>query len=320
MRTGSSDEAQGDSGRPAIPEPPSWFQRARASSTRQGSSAPLPPAPAAPSPQNWFSEIRVAGSTGRGPAARRARCTPPPLVIAPPVRPAALPDFPELPPRRRSSVGWIVLTALVALPTFFAAGFRARELAARQQRAAAVDVALPAAPEAADEHTGGAENHIAAREKDKPQQDSPGDARAIANHGPNARTPAGAIAASALDSASDIETARRRPRSGSGRDQPGKARGALPVAARGFELRPPGNISFADIRLPRDSWFALASTETTCDSGTCKIASARPLDRKLDTALEWSSSPQEAAKLAEREGKLVFLIQVSGNFAQPGFT
>ena len=91
--------------------------------------------------------------------------------------------------------------------------------------------------------------------------------------------------------------------------------------ANGFVLRPVAeNASFAEIRPARNAWFALASAGQTCDSGACKIASVSAADPKLNTALDWSPSPSAAADLARREGKLVFLIHVSGNFAQPGFT
>ena len=43
-------------------------------------------------------------------------------------------------------------------------------------------------------------------------------------------------------------------------------------------------------------------------------------DRKLSTALTWSESVDEAARQADEEEKLVFLIHVSGNFESPGFT
>jgi hypothetical protein len=70
---------------------------------------------------------------------------------------------------------------------------------------------------------------------------------------------------------------------------------------------------------PVRAWFATATQEGECATGSCPAPVAR-LDRKLNTALEWSSSPEAAAEQAAREGKLVFLIHVSGNFAQPGFT
>jgi hypothetical protein len=43
-------------------------------------------------------------------------------------------------------------------------------------------------------------------------------------------------------------------------------------------------------------------------------------DRKLNTALTWAESVQEANEQAEEKEKLVFLIHVSGNFEMPGFT
>jgi len=40
----------------------------------------------------------------------------------------------------------------------------------------------------------------------------------------------------------------------------------------------------------------------------------------LGTSVHWVATPDEAGKLAEKEHKLVFLIQVSGNFARQEFT
>lgn len=75
-----------------------------------------------------------------------------------------------------------------------------------------------------------------------------------------------------------------------------------------------------EANVPQNAWFSLASSAADCESGTCKLVTPRKSDGKLDTALEWSASPQAAATQALNEGKLVFLIHVSGNFAQPGFT
>jgi hypothetical protein len=89
----------------------------------------------------------------------------------------------------------------------------------------------------------------------------------------------------------------------------------------GFTLRSPVAGQFvADVQVPRNSWFSLASATTECESGTCKLVPVAKADRKLNTLLEWSSTPQLAAEQAARDGKLVYLIHVSGNFAQPGFT
>ncbi len=51
-----------------------------------------------------------------------------------------------------------------------------------------------------------------------------------------------------------------------------------------------------------------------CADGVCMP------QRKLDTALVWAESIYEAAALANEQGKLVFLIHVSGNFEIQEFT
>jgi hypothetical protein len=93
------------------------------------------------------------------------------------------------------------------------------------------------------------------------------------------------------------------------------------LPADGFSLRAAGGVRHvsAEVMQPARAWFATATNEGECTTGSCPLPVAR-LDRRLNTALEWSSTPQAAADQAEREGKLVFLIHVSGNFAQPGFT
>jgi|GEM_PF-5791056 len=90
----------------------------------------------------------------------------------------------------------------------------------------------------------------------------------------------------------------------------------------GFTLRSSVAGQFvADVQVPGNSWFSLASATTAdCESGTCQLVPVKTADRKLNTLLEWASTPQQAAEQAAREGKQVFLIHVSGNFAQPGFT
>jgi hypothetical protein len=91
--------------------------------------------------------------------------------------------------------------------------------------------------------------------------------------------------------------------------------------ASGFGLTPPGVPTLvANVRLREKSWFETAADEVRCESGLCARPPTQPTDRKLNTALVWSTSPEAAAEEARRDGKLVFLIHVSGNFAQPGFT
>jgi hypothetical protein len=43
-------------------------------------------------------------------------------------------------------------------------------------------------------------------------------------------------------------------------------------------------------------------------------------DRRLGTRLVWATSPESAAVQAQREGKLLFLLHLSGNFELPEFT
>jgi hypothetical protein len=86
---------------------------------------------------------------------------------------------------------------------------------------------------------------------------------------------------------------------------------AAPVSAAG---------TAANVRIPADSWFAVADPVGSsafprpCAAGVC----AR--DRSLGTKLVWAQSPEEAAKQAEASGKLVLVLHVSGNFENPGFT
>lgn len=64
--------------------------------------------------------------------------------------------------------------------------------------------------------------------------------------------------------------------------------------------------------------------QAVCTQEGCSGASddERPHqgDRKLGTAITWAPSPDAAWRAARDEGKLVFLIQVSGNFARQEFT
>jgi hypothetical protein len=66
------------------------------------------------------------------------------------------------------------------------------------------------------------------------------------------------------------------------------------------------------------------STSTVCTKEGCSPADgedqAGEADRKLGTTITWMQSPDAASRAATDEGKLVFLIQVSGNFARQEFT
>jgi hypothetical protein len=109
------------------------------------------------------------------------------------------------------------------------------------------------------------------------------------------------------------------------RGEPNRALGPSRVTgddlAGGFSLKRPGQIRHisAEVLRPASPWFDISANDGACTTGTCP-APIRNLDRKLNTALTWSPTPEAAGSEAERDGKLVFLIHVSGNFAQPGFT
>jgi hypothetical protein len=93
---------------------------------------------------------------------------------------------------------------------------------------------------------------------------------------------------------------------------------SIPRGVDQFALSPPASEIAAPFILPKKPWFALADVtieEPASDSGAYCAA-----NRSLNTAITWSKSPAEAAEQARREGKLVFLIHVSGNFEDPGFT
>ena len=59
--------------------------------------------------------------------------------------------------------------------------------------------------------------------------------------------------------------------------------------------------------------------QTTCADQRCNSETCAP-SRKFGTAIEWAEGVKQAAQLAKEQEKLVFLIQVSGNFALEGFT
>jgi hypothetical protein len=65
---------------------------------------------------------------------------------------------------------------------------------------------------------------------------------------------------------------------------------------------------------------AEAKCSTGNSSATADSSQAADADCKLGTAVSWMKSPDEAAKAAGDQDKLVFMIQVSGNFARQEFT
>jgi hypothetical protein len=84
-------------------------------------------------------------------------------------------------------------------------------------------------------------------------------------------------------------------------------RQAAPRASLPFVLPEKPSFALADLKL--DEPAACGQTEQVC-----------AVDRSLNTALTWAKSPGAASEQARQDGKLVFLIHVSGNFEDPGFT
>ena len=64
--------------------------------------------------------------------------------------------------------------------------------------------------------------------------------------------------------------------------------------------------------------FVLSSLDLS--GGANGTGAACSADRTLGTSMAWATSPQAAFTSAQRNNKLVYLIHVSGNFEQPGFT
>lgn len=72
--------------------------------------------------------------------------------------------------------------------------------------------------------------------------------------------------------------------------------------------------------LPSPSTPAICTDGTCAKPGTGANALASIDDHHYGTALEWVDTPDIAAKEAARDKKLVFLIQISGNFTRQEFT
>jgi hypothetical protein len=59
---------------------------------------------------------------------------------------------------------------------------------------------------------------------------------------------------------------------------------------------------------------AAANPQAVCKDGKCLEK------RSFGTTLVWAETPDAAAELSQQQGKLVFIVQVSGNFAREEFT
>ena len=96
--------------------------------------------------------------------------------------------------------------------------------------------------------------------------------------------------------------------------------GPAPPEPRSFVLAEPASATPAITLLPSAPWFAVAGATDAGSAHPTDAAKVCATDRSLGTALRWACSPAEAAEQARNAGKLVFLIHVSGNFEDPGFT
>jgi hypothetical protein len=56
------------------------------------------------------------------------------------------------------------------------------------------------------------------------------------------------------------------------------------------------------------------------EPSVCTFGNCMPAGQRLGTTIDWVADIQEASRQAEEEEKLVYLLQVSGNFAREEFT
>ncbi len=87
-----------------------------------------------------------------------------------------------------------------------------------------------------------------------------------------------------------------------------------------FVLREPAPRTSLPFVLPEKPSFALADLKLDEPAACGQTEQVCAVDRSLNTALTWAKSPGAAFEQARSEGKLVFVIHVSGNFEDPGFT
>jgi hypothetical protein len=93
-----------------------------------------------------------------------------------------------------------------------------------------------------------------------------------------------------------------------------------PAAPERFVLRDPAPRAPSPFVLPEKPSFALADLKLDEPAACGQTQQVCAVDRSLNTALTWAKSPGAASEQARKEGKLVFVIHVSGNFEDPGFT
>ena len=102
--------------------------------------------------------------------------------------------------------------------------------------------------------------------------------------------------------------------------QPVADRTPAPAAPERFVLREADPRSLLPFVLPDKPSFALADLQLDEPPARVQAEQVCAVDRSLNTALTWAKSPGAASEQARKERKLVFLIHVSGNFEDPGFT
>ena len=215
---------------------------------------------------------------------------------------------------------WILGLALVAVPLVFCAGYCTRGMLKAAERPSASGRLTRAVARTRPE------NHKAVRRAKAPVH--------LSVNSPAAGAPSeadgGRLSAQSVPARSSAPRGMDRHQSpaiqivaasGSTESPPASPAGASETSD-GFSLKTPGLVRqiSAEVVKPVNAWFDVTADAADCTTGTCAAPIRGALDRKLNTALEWSPTPEAAAAAAERDGKLVFLIHVSGNFAQQGFT
>jgi hypothetical protein len=90
----------------------------------------------------------------------------------------------------------------------------------------------------------------------------------------------------------------------------GQGVNAVPVSRLATNDKPesPANLELPDVLTKK------------CETKKCELKPKLKPARELGTAIHWEKTPDIAAQLAKEQGKLVFLLQVSGNFAREEFT
>jgi hypothetical protein len=274
---------------------------------RQDSSHEVRRPPVAGAPE-WFNRARAAANQRQV-----FRPRPAPITRISPGPDAAVN---RSSPRRDGR--WIFGLALVAVPLVFSAGYCARGTRENPDRPPASGRLEAGVAEARPE------NHRAEVEASEPADVPVGPTAARGASEPDERGLAEQNVPAPIAASSPIDH-RRSPTveiAAAAIETPPASPARAIETPDGFSLRSPGLVRqiSAEIVQPVNAWFDATAKEGDCTTGTCPAPVRTVVDRKLNTALEWSPGPEAAAASAEREGKLVFLIHVSGNFAQPGFT